>query len=311
MFGQITDLPYLGSYTDALFHYDSIVPIRGSNNLRPICRTPSGRRKKQYQIRVNGLSSYGLQAAYGTDRDNPPVVCQLYNTDVLVFYPNGKVAFHNGGYPTSTTHGFANAILYYDGVSFGTRQNHTEITVGDKAYIIDPHQYFTIRRNSDGKYEAVDPEPQYEYYVKRDVLTAKRKPVLAFQKHCLAMAKLADPEQYYYGNNASSVASTLHAYHSRQTKTAYNIMLDPTMKDWGELVQGILGEASTSTSLWSRAGMHTREYGFNPVLIKEFISDVIKHTFAHEVFERREVDRRTFNGNEKYITWGERADADT
>ena len=300
MFGQITDLPYLGSYTDALFHYDSIVPLRGSDNLRPICRTPTGRRKKQYQIRVNGLSSYGLQAAYGTDRDNPPVVCQLYDTDVLVFYPNGDVVFHNGGYATSTTHGFANAILYYDGVSFGTRQNRTEITVGGKAYIIEPYQYFTIRKNSDGKYEAVDPKPQYEYYVKRDALAAYRAPLLPFQKHCLAMAKLADPKQY---SDSDRMTLQLTGVVTRN----YSAMADPTMENWDNVLRQVLYAACDH----QYAGAGYMEYTFNPELIKRFITDTVKYRFAHEVFERREVDRRTFNGNEKFITWGGRADADT
>ena len=52
MFGQITDLPFLRNYAEALKHYEGIKPIRGSNNLRPICDTPNGRRKKHMEIRT-------------------------------------------------------------------------------------------------------------------------------------------------------------------------------------------------------------------------------------------------------------------
>ena len=103
------------------------------------------------------------------------------------------------------------------------------------------------------------------------------------------MAKLADPEQ--------QKGDSRFALYCRRTDRAYNIMLDPTMKDWGELVQGVLAYARTSSYIYG----HGRQYRFRDTLIKEFISDVIKHTFADEVFEKQEVSRKTFNGNEKYF----------
>ena len=275
MFGQITDLPPLRTYEEAVAHYESIVPIRGNaDNVRPICATTNGRRKKHMAIRkyVDGS-----------------VACRLYDTDVVTFEPDGGVIFRNDGYATATTHGFANGILRDGVIYFGTRQNRTEITVGGNAHIMDGNDFFRLRKDNEGRYVAVNPPAQYEYYARRKVLTAKRKPVLAFQKHCLAMAKLADPEDFE--------GDSSFALYCRRTDLAYNIMSDPTMKDWSELVQGVLSEARTTTYVYKRG----REYRFRDTLIKEFISDVIKHTFADEVFEKQEVSRKTFNGNEKYF----------
>ena len=275
MFGQITDLPPLRTYEEAVAHYESIVPIRGNaDNVRPICATTNGRRKKHMAIRkyVDGS-----------------VACRLYDTDVVTFEPDGDVIFRSDGYATATTHGFANGILRDGVIYFGTRQNRTEITVGGNAHIMDGNDFFRLRKDNEGRYVAVNPPAQYEYYARRKVLTAKRKPVLAFQKHCLAMAKLADPE-HFEGDSS-------FALYCRRTDRAYNIMSDPTMKDWSELVQGVLSEARTTTYVYKRG----REYRFRDTLIKEFISDVIKHTFADEVFEKQEVSRKTFNGNEKYF----------
>ena len=275
MFGQITDLPSLRTYEEAVAHYESIVPIRGNaDNVRPICATTNGRRKKHMAIRkyVDGS-----------------VACRLYDTDVVTFEPDGDVIFRSDGYATATTHGFANGILRDGVIYFGTRQNRTEITVGGNAHIMDGNDFFRLSKDNEGRYVAVNPPIQYEYYARRKVLTAKRKPVLAFQKHCLAMAKLADPEQ--------QKGDSSFAFYCRRTDLAYNIMSDPTMKGWGELVQGILSEARTTTYVYKRG----REYRFRDTLIKEFISDVIKHTFADEIFEKQEVSRKTFNGNEKYF----------
>ena len=275
MFGQITDLPSLRTYEEAVAHYESIVPIRGNaDNVRPICATTNGRRKKHMAIRKYVEGS---------------VACQLYDTDVVTFEPDGDVIFRSDGYATATTHGFANGILRDGVIYFGTRQNRTEITVGGNAHIMDGNDFFRLSKDNEGRYVAVNPPIQYEYYARRKVLTAKRKPVLAFQKHCLAMAKLADPEQ--------QKGDSSFAFYCRRTDLAYNIMSDPTMKGWGELVQGILSEARTTTYVYKRG----REYRFRDTLIKEFISDVIKHTFADEVFEKQEVSRKTFNGNEKYF----------
>ena len=275
MFGQITDLPSLRTYEEAVAHYESIVPIRGNaDNVRPICATTNGRRKKHMAIRkyVDGS-----------------VACRLYDTDVVTFEPDGDVIFRNGGWATATSHGFANGILREGVIYFGTRQNRTEITVGGNAHIMDGNDFFRLSKDNEGRYVAVNPPAQYEYYARRKVLTAKRKPVLAFQKHCLAMAKLADPEDF--------AGDSMFALYCRRTDRAYNIMSDPTMKDWSELVQGVLSEARTTTYVYKRG----REYRFRDTLIKEFISDVIKHTFADEVFEKQEVSRKTFNGNEKYF----------
>jgi transposase len=87
----------------------------------------------------------------------------------------------------------------------------------------------------------------------------------------------------------------------------YTAMADPTMENWDNVLRQVLYAACDH----QYAGAGYMEYTFNPALIKQFITDTVKYRFAHEVFERREVDRRTFNGNEKFITWGGRADADT
>ena len=76
MFGNtIEDLPSLLSYGQAVAHYESIVPIRGSNNLRPLCVRGNGRRRKHMQI----------------IRRADAVVCRLHDTDVVSFFPMGTL----------------------------------------------------------------------------------------------------------------------------------------------------------------------------------------------------------------------------
>jgi len=285
MFGQITDLPYLSSYAAALAHYETITPLRGTD-LRPICATKNGRRKKHMQIFKD---------------TNHSIVCQLYETYVLTFYLNGDVAFCNGHYPTATTHGFVNAILRGDGVWFDTRQCRTEVLVlrdgvRRASHILDGSDSLMLRKNSEGRYEAVNPPAQYEYYARRKVLTDKRRPVLEFQNHCIAMSKLADPNE----NQNRGVSGTLM---SRQEQ--YGFMADTTDREqWGILVARVLEQARFhERNVWrpSRAENH-----FKTQLIKAYIGDIVKCVFAGEIFEKKEVSRKTFNGNDRYINHTDR-----
>jgi len=275
MFGQITDLPYLSSYRAALAHYESITPLRGTYNLRPICLTKNGRRKKHMQIVKH--------------RDGA-VACLLYETDVLTFYPGGDVSFCNGHHPTATTHGFANAILDGGGIRFINRQSCTEALLdGNETYMLDGNDSLLLRKNNEGRYEAVNPPTQYEYYVRRKVLTAKRKPILAFQNHCIAMSKLADPNQ----NQHNSPRRILFQSYA----PLYRWMADTTDREqWGILIVAILEHARVTT--WTQ---HGGEPYFHIQSIKDYISDVIKYEFADEIFEQKEVSRKTFNGNDLYI----------
>ena len=112
MFGNITDLPTLFSYAEALKHYESITPIRGSKNLRPICTTHNGRRKKHMQIiKTTYPKALGMAATPQGAID--AVACRLYDTDVITFVSNGDIIIDNGGYATNSTHSFIVGILTY------------------------------------------------------------------------------------------------------------------------------------------------------------------------------------------------------
>ena len=291
MFGQITDLPYLSNYAEAVAHYESIVPIRGNaDNVRPICATKNGRRKKHMAIRkyVDGS-----------------VACRLYDTDVVTFYRDGDVSFYNGNYPTATTHGFANAILGA-GVWFANRQCRTEALLDNgNTYILDGADSLMLRKNSEGKYEAVNPPAQYEYYARRKVLTDKRRPVLEFQKHCIAMSKLADPSEKQTTGLESVYDAPILLRTREGRREQYKCMADTTNREgWGILVPTVLEHARFDSMAW-RVGMANRQWDgeshFKIKCIREYITEVVKYAHAGEIFEEREVSRKTFNGNDRYI----------
>ena len=284
MYGGLTDMPAVRSYEHALEHYESIKPIRGSTNLRPICATTNGRRKKHMQI---------------IKRDDA-IACRLYDTDVLTFHKNGVVDYYSGGYISNTTHAFASSIFNH--VYFCTKKEVTEVTIGyRKTYHVGPNQTFKMKREGD-IWVAIDPPKNFEYYLKRKEYNAHRKPLKEFEGHCIRMAKLCDPKEKqsdrYSVWEGFSNSPNERGWFQRER---YKELTNKDTESWGELVPLILENARTRDVKWMKGRYVITEEHFDTQKIKEFINDMVKYAFADELFEQREVNKRTFNGNEKFV----------
>lgn len=274
MFGTITDLPYLFNYERALIHYNSIKPIRGSDNLRPICRTTNGRRKKHMQI-IN----------YG-DR----IACRLYDTDVLEFYPNGEVHIKTDGWSPNSTHQFISGILVYS-VGVCSRRGRTVVTLpSGEALIDDSNPVLRLKRGEAG-WEFVDKPQLYAYYINRSAMAERRKSVRAFAAYARAMVKVFDPEQY-----ARAIPARVTA------EDVYHQMLDPDQ--WADLLESVvLPKCAEQTAGWTATGWKHGVIAL-PHKLKRLIDDAIKYTFCDEVLEKRPTDKVSTNGNEKYLYGG-------
>ena len=284
MFGGITDLPQLHSYETALGHYTQIKPIRGSNNVRPICKTKNGRRKKHMQI---------------IKRDDA-IACRLYDTDVVTFYKDGTVEYHSGGYASNTTHAFVSGILY-PYVYLRTKKYVTEVCLSrTESYHIGPNETFKMKREGD-TWVAIDPPKNIEYYLKRKEYNAHRKPLKDFEAHCIRMAKLCDPKEKqsdrYSVWEGFSNSPNERGWFQRER---YKELTNKDTESWGELVPLILEHARTRDVKWVE-GKYVIKQHFDTQKIKEAINDMVKYAFADELFEEKEVNKRTFNGNEKFV----------
>ena len=292
MYGGLTDMPQLRSYEQALKHYESIKPIRGSNNLRPICATTNGRRKKHMQI---------------IKRDDA-IACRLYNTNVLTFYKDGLIEYNSGHYITNTTHAFASSILF-DGIYFGTKKEVTEVNIGyspnRQTYHVGPNQTLKLKRMGEPHlrpyYAVIDSPKHFEYYLKRKEYNAHRKPLKEFEAHCVRMAKLCDPKEKqsdrYSVWEGLSNSPNERGWFQRER---YKELTNKDTESWGELVPLILEHARTRDVKWVE-GEYVRNNYFDTQKIKEAINDMVKYAFADELFEEKEVNKRTFNGNEKFV----------
>ena len=303
MFGSVTDLPVLHSYAEALEHYESITPIRGSKNLRPICTTHNGRRKKHMQI-IKTTYPKALGMAATPEGALDAVACRLYETDVVTFVSNGDIIIDNGGYVSTTTHSFIDGIFTrsYNNRPVGaySRGGYTVIEVNptgtpaNKKIRILAEGTATLRCKEPSPiaaaFDFVGELPTYGYYLKRAPMGMRRKEVEKFRKFALACAKMIDPEQYkaaYYRSPATMEARYVYAAMTDQER-------------WHDAFELLIPHAISSE--WRHTG---RVVKADPDRLKRLMDDVLKYVHCDDLFEKRETNNPLSNENGKYMAGGE------
>ena len=289
---QITDMPDLLNYEQALAHYNNTKPIRGSD-IRPICEGANGRRKKHMQICKRITKQRGVVIA-----------CRLYDTDLLEFHPNGDIFITTGEWCSQSSLHFINALLPYG--MWANIQNHKAVLTKvkpERRHEGKPERLeysigagLTLRHvQGTNKWEVTKFEPNYSYKVKRRVMYLKMLPVRHFITECTAFSKLYDLRD----------RTVQDEFKLRRLPmlTDYDVLKDPNHDDYSEIVLDCLQYSYTEPDYWAIA-KHGAIPRFDSNRIKEFVRDIVKYTFRDEIFERVEVDGISKNGNEKYF--GER-----
>tara|TARA_R110002153_G_scaffold131651_1_gene280603 strand:+ start:210 stop:1130 length:921 start_codon:yes stop_codon:yes gene_type:complete len=302
MFGNITDLPTLFSYAEALEHYESITPIRGSKNLRPICTTHNGRRKKHMQIiKTTYPKALGMAATPQGAID--AVACRLYDTDVITFVSNGDIIIDNGGYATNSTHSFIDGMFnrgFYTSrqLTAYSKAGSTVIEVyppQGKKLVVMGDKPVTIRKVEDTREVAYDftedVDVQKGYYLKRKVMGEKRKEVDKFRKFALACAKMIDPEQYRLGKVSLRPLAAEDVY-------AYMVDQD----QWNDAFEALIYTSINSDYFYYT---RRRDYSVNLPRLRRLMDDVLKYVHCEELFEARDTNNPLSNDNAKYMQGGE------
>ena len=274
MYGSITtyDMPVLNTYEKALAHYESIKPIRGKDWLRPIINTLNGRRRQHMQIIKH--------------RDET-IACRLYDTDVLTYFPDGEIHFTSGGYPTTSTHQFASAILsgYLTCNGF---KGDTQVAVASGYTVVRGTDVLRMRVEPNGVPQGaltlIDPPTLYAYYLKRPEMNRRRKEIKPFIKYVSALAKIVDPEDYkenWRHLNANHLHSLVTSDDEEKHAAAAEWLLHRTCRYRGNWLD--------------------RELSVHPKDITKILDDMLKYMYAKDLFEKRVVNKPQTNDNEKYL----------
>jgi hypothetical protein len=157
--------------------YERTKPIRGrSHEVRPI----SDRRRDWEQVVQDG-DKYGAK---------------LYNTNCVMYCPNGDIEFQSDSWATPTTASFISRYAPYQIMSF-KRYNrlwlrlNTTATCDGEAYPI-PEKGIFIVKFVDGKYVPAEIPKVMQRVTDRTKSRNVRLPVESFRNYCKNMLKLAD-----------------------------------------------------------------------------------------------------------------------
>ena len=281
-FGNITDLPTLTTYEQALKYYDSIKPIRGSDNFRPLCMGSNGRKKKSYRIVATVID--GHQA----------IACRFYDTDVVRFLKNGEIQIAIEGWNSSSTMSFIDGVLsrrWSEGLCLAAciRSGKTLISymtpVGDSYHehhsrMPDDNEPLRFTADDEGYVTVLNRPKSTRHYVDRSKMTEVRSRNKEFLAYVRRMWKVMD-------TSVESLKS-LRADHLWSDGGFAREQLESNdMAQWNALAQGIYAESIKDTY---QSGTYRYVLTLTLDNINKTISRLLRDTYEDEVVFEKEID---------------------
>jgi len=301
MFGTLTDIPKLSTYEQALAHFNDVKPIAGKGvnaGVRPLCGTPSGRKKTQYSMRKSESAFTG---------DGRAIECVLYDTPVVTFTENGRIII-DMNYPSNTTHSFISEILrYYGGYcSYSDNQTwlHCRCDSTSRSWWLPHGSCVAFKIDSTGLIiEPVTPKLMKRYEVNRSKARAVYAKYAAFTAHCVTISKLVDPKVIFDGHNLTGSILTNAAMVAGVPNP---LQTEEPNETWTEAVQQVLARAVTKTYDWNSTSSIPNliaTYKLTPKKVRQVIIDQLKHEHSDEIFDEVTAKAGVFTShlNEEYI----------
>jgi hypothetical protein len=167
-------LPALKTYEEAAKHEAQVVPIRGRS---PECKPIGDRKDTHFTIRREVDGS---------------IIAKCYRSDLIRWYPDGRIFITNGGYTSTTTHDFIGRLLG------PTRWNSICSTSDGETWIRTRDGVFPLAK--DGQFFKWDPEgrhlvaetPNYPttHTINKPAMREARKEIAPFVKYFNNIMKL-------------------------------------------------------------------------------------------------------------------------
>ena len=175
----------LEKYNQFKDRYANTAPIRGrSVECRPIAQRRRDWEQvvKRYIVEDGALDAEGVDA-YGA---------HLYQTDCVMYLPNGDMYVKSGGWGTPTTAEFINRYIP-NNMRCYKKYNKIWIEYGNNAYPVDTTKQTIFRFNKDTDTYAVEnPQPMHQKVIDRTKIKEARSKLEGFRTYAKMMLKLAD-----------------------------------------------------------------------------------------------------------------------
>ena len=275
-FSAYTDLPRLRNYAAAVEHYNSIVPIRGSDNVRPICRTENGRRKRHMLIHESTV--LGCKA----------ISCELFETDVLSFLEDGRVHIDNR-YASMSTNSFINEILLGVARAFIHAGRTWLSSYNDQHWVMGKEMVLLPRVSG---WVPETPVKAYRALLDRRASNAALKPYEPFIAHCKNVAKLVDAE---------TVKDSFRIGGGIRLRQALNLSLatiaNPDRVGWSDMTMVTLRNGVSSSYNYRMGRFQETLDGERAV---KWLRRTLQEAHMHEVFRLEEIPLGEMARDENY-----------
>jgi hypothetical protein len=161
----------LYSYKEASDWYESTQPIRGSG--RNAGLKPLGHRNRTH-----------FQILKGTDDE---IKCRLYDTDVVTFFPDGRIFIKDATYITQTTANFISDVL---GVRAAVQDRDIVVGIYGNSYRL--RDGMVLARDEHGTLKVLKVDKAYVHQVNRKAMSTLRKNVKDFMQYLNGSIKVRE-----------------------------------------------------------------------------------------------------------------------
>ena len=161
----------LTNYAQAKEWYESTQPIRGSG--RNAGLKPLGHRNRTH-----------FQILKGTDDE---IKCRLYDTDVVTFFPDGRIFIKDATYITQTTANFISDVL---GVRAAVQDRDIVVGIYGNSYRL--RDGMVLERDEHGTLKVLKVDKAYVHQVNRKAMSTLRKSVKDFMQYLNGSIKVRE-----------------------------------------------------------------------------------------------------------------------
>lgn len=302
--GNCARIPALASYDEAKEHYQKVVPIRGRNpEVRPLGKE---RRFTWYEIRENTIANQAEGTEYKT------YACNLYDRDLVEFFPNGDVVINTRSWYSITTGAFINFCIAKLGTIVSESGKwYFENKAGQSFRL---RGSMRIRMDEHGIFVPTVIEEDKVHRVNRKSMNAVRKkyrPLLDYGKTMLGMdtkiTQVEDLERTKHGFHANN--GTFLPYYSWNASKVNEdrarwFELANKQQESGDL-ELLYDLVRVVASTAGRYSYHTSTYSCEPQWFEDKVNEMIKYQFRDEVFvsEPLPYGERCADRNKKYFNF--------
>lgn len=259
------NLPILKTYTAASIHEKATIPIRGRN---PECKPIGDRKDTHFTIRREADES---------------IVAQCYRSDLIRWYPDGRVFITNGGYASQTTHDFISRLMGRWGyVQCCGSNGETWLTLGpDRTAfpLAKGGQYFTW--DPMGRHLIAEvPNYPVTHQINKPAMREARKEIAPFVKYFNNIMKLT---QWAPMENARLYLGTPQQIHAH--------MVGDDMEKWSFVLAWLVQQGTVSRHEYTASPTGGYNYkttrSISKTLIQNQITHILLSTHRSELLTKR------------------------